>query len=425
MKTIIKFISFVILLCFISCDTNEPPLNSTITLKLEDISCTEAWIELNTTNIQLPTTATLKQNNQTNSTINLVKADTLLYIDSLLPNQSYSFIASHSGLSEISSNELNVTTMDTTNHDFTFQTWSFGDLGSSVLFDVAIVNENNIWAVGEIFISDTSELGYTKYNAVHWNGNEWELKRILYQGSFWDISTIFAFSENDIWFSAFVRFNGENFIELPIPSILMGWSPNKIWGSSSGDLFVVGNNGNIVHYNGSEWTRIESGTELNINDIWGDYNQKTGEWEILVVASNKFYNEGKRILMIDGFYATELSTINLPWSLSSIWFKSERKYFVAGDGLYYKKKLNESWVKDLTFIPIYKDRIRGVRFNDIVVSGSNGLLSHFNGFKWKHYINNELPFFNGRFLSSDIKDNVIIAAGWKDIQAIITMGKRN
>ena len=143
------------------------------------------------------------------------------------------------------------------------------------------------------------------------------------------------------------------------------------------------------------------------------------------MASNKYFNEGNELLLIDGFYATELSTINLPWSLSSIWFKSERKYFVAGDGLYYKKKLNESWVKDLTFIPIYKDRIRGVRFNDIVVSGSNGLLSHFNGFKWKHYINNELPFFNGRFLSSDIKDNVIIAAGWKDIQAIITMGKRN
>ena len=27
---------------------------------------------------------------------------------------------------------------------------------------------------------------------------------------------------------------------------------NKIWGSSSNDLYVVGNAGNIAHYNGSK-----------------------------------------------------------------------------------------------------------------------------------------------------------------------------
>ena len=40
-----------------------------------------------------------------------------------------------------------------------------------MLYDVAIIDENNIWAVGEIWIADTSSLGYTKYNAVHWDGN--------------------------------------------------------------------------------------------------------------------------------------------------------------------------------------------------------------------------------------------------------------
>jgi hypothetical protein len=54
------------------------------------------------------------------------------------------------------SNELSVTTMDTTSHNFTFTTWKFGTIGSSVLYDVAIVYENNIGAVGEIMIADTS-----------------------------------------------------------------------------------------------------------------------------------------------------------------------------------------------------------------------------------------------------------------------------
>ncbi len=47
--------------------------------------------------------------------------------------------------------------MDTTSHNFTFTSWTFGTVGSSTLYDVAIINENNIWAVGEIMIADTSQ----------------------------------------------------------------------------------------------------------------------------------------------------------------------------------------------------------------------------------------------------------------------------
>jgi len=45
--------------------------------------------------------------------------------------------------------------MDTTSHNFTWQTWTFGEHSSSRLYDVAIINENNIWAVGEIYMKDS------------------------------------------------------------------------------------------------------------------------------------------------------------------------------------------------------------------------------------------------------------------------------
>ena len=70
--------------------------------------------------------------------------------------------------------------MDTTSHNFTFQSWTFGTVGSSTLYDIAIINENNIWAVGEIMIADTSINGYTTYNAVHWNGGEWSLHKLYF-----------------------------------------------------------------------------------------------------------------------------------------------------------------------------------------------------------------------------------------------------
>ncbi|GAB4287691.1 MAG: hypothetical protein Kow0098_04610 [Ignavibacteriaceae bacterium] len=417
----------------ISCNTTNPPTppgqpKAEITLEFEDVSCTEAWITLTTKNLQLPTTVTLYKDT-VGQTISLSTADTVIYVDSLLPNQTYTFHTTIQS-SSYASNEITVTTMDTTSHDFTFETYTFGGTaGSSALYDVAIIDENNIWAVGEIYVADASQNGYTMYNAVHWDGSEWELKTIpfLFQGdSFYNpIYAVFAFGPDDIWFGIgnLIYWDGLRYMPIEISSVFPSLV-NKIWGTSSNDLYVVGNEGNIAHYEDGVWSKIESGTDLNINDIWGDYNEKTGEWEILAVASNKFFNEGKSLLKIGGLITTELNTEGLPWSVSSVWFKAEKKYLIGGDGLFFNKMLNESWNKDTTFIPIYKDRIRGTDVNDIVVSGSNGLFSHFNGFKWKHYTNNELPYFSGRLLSSDLKDDVSTAVGWKDTQAIITMGKR-
>jgi hypothetical protein len=171
-------IFFLLLLCTVSCNTVDPPPDKTVlTLTLEDVSCTEAWITLTTNNLQLPATINLLKDNTITKTINLQTADTLLYIDSLLPNQTYKF---HSVIQSInhSSNEITVTTLDTTSHNFTWQTWTFGEHSSSVLYDVAIVGDE-IWAVGEIYMNDSlGNPDHNAYNAVHWDGNKWELKRI-------------------------------------------------------------------------------------------------------------------------------------------------------------------------------------------------------------------------------------------------------
>tara|TARA_B100000315_G_scaffold210472_1_gene206771 strand:- start:11 stop:451 length:441 start_codon:yes stop_codon:yes gene_type:complete len=61
--------------------------------------------------------------------------------------------------------------LDTTSHNFV---WELDTLGgyNSVLRDVAIIDENNAWVVGNI------ETDSMEYNAAHWNGYEWELNGI-------------------------------------------------------------------------------------------------------------------------------------------------------------------------------------------------------------------------------------------------------
>ena len=54
------------------------------------------------------------------------------------------------------------------------------------------------------------------------------------------------------------------------------WSPmvsgilddlSGVWGSASSDVFTVGENGAILHYNGSTWASMPSGTSDRLEDI--------------------------------------------------------------------------------------------------------------------------------------------------------------
>ncbi len=144
-----------------------------VSLTLEDVSCTEVWLKLTTANIGLPAELTLEQDDSIVQTITINSSDTLLYVDSLLPNHTYKFQSVSQSISRVS-NSLNVTTMDTTSHNFTWQTFTFGDrnYGSSTLYDVAIIDENNIWAVGEIYLLDTlGQPDLSPYNKIHCDGN--------------------------------------------------------------------------------------------------------------------------------------------------------------------------------------------------------------------------------------------------------------
>jgi hypothetical protein len=42
-----------------------------------------------------------------------------------------------------------------------------------------------------------------------------------------------------------------------------------VWGTGPDDIYAVGFNGNIIHFDGAEWTPMESGTEENLEGVWG------------------------------------------------------------------------------------------------------------------------------------------------------------
>ncbi len=445
----IKYIILLIIfgLFLLSCTTTEPPdkedppdpvVIPSLALTEDDTHCVESWLKLSADSLELPAELVLWQYNPTGDSvsmfINIAANDTLLHIDSLLPDKEYSFIAAFPEPDSLhpSSNIVTVTTMDTTSHDFTFDMLTFGgEYGSCALYDCAIIDENNIWAVGEITIGDSVGSGYSTYNAVHWDGNEWRLKRIpYYYGSsiiYGGIYAIEAFSENDIWFGLgnLIHWDG---VEYTPVSNGPGFNSliNAMWGTGSDNLYIVGNEGNIARYNGAEWIALASGTTLNINDIWGDYNEKTGQWEILAVASNILQSYDKEVLIIQNNSVQKINKNGIEWTLSSVWFECERKYYVVGSGIYQKKELTDNIWDDNSediITEYHVDKIRANELNDLFVAGAFGEFLHFNGSSWKSY-QNIIGQLYGSYYSIDIKNDLIVAVGYESSKALLLAGLR-
>ena len=52
----------------------------------------------------------------------------------------------------------------------------------------------------------------------------------------------------------------------PLPQ---GNTLRGLWGSAGNDVFAVGYSGKIIHYNGSTWNEMSSGTSNRLYGVWG------------------------------------------------------------------------------------------------------------------------------------------------------------
>jgi hypothetical protein len=251
---------------------------------------------------------------------------------------------------------------------------------------------------------------------VHWDGIAWELMRIpfLFQGdSFYNpIYAVFAFGADDIWFGIgnLIHWDGTKYwsigISLVFPSLV-----NKIWGSSSNNLYVVGNNGKIAHYNGTLWSRIESGTGLNIGDIWGIEDGKGGY--------NKYVAADNAMLKIDA--DNNLSSIDAEpgHSLGSVWCTINRLiYTTGGYGLALYKNYN--WEKIDEPVTSTIRVVRGQNHNDVYGLGMPGIIIHFNGYTWQTIATGQ----NNIHYRIEAKNDFAATVGWQGDKALITVIKR-
>ena len=413
----------------------EPP--KAIKLNLLDVSCTEAFIKVTASDTVLPANITLKKDENALFNFTLTKTDTVVIDTTLEPGKTYTYqtVAQIKGTTE-KSDTLQVKSLNITSNNYNWQKYYFGDGASSIINDIAIIDENNIWAVGKIYMNDsTGKPGPHAYNAIHWNGLKWKLYKFQFytfcgqssMGSY-PASAIFVLNDSLIVISSASQLTYvEEEKQIKTECIPISISINKIWGNSSHNFYLVGNNGNIVHYQHGQWIKIESGTNLNIHDINGFFNQFTGKTEILCVADDPNFQGVSQVISIDEDNTTKfLNSNGIGIAISSIWFKPGIQYYIVGNGLYEKTyKHSASWVdlnKNRSITSNFMETIRGNGFNDIIVAGAFGEIIHFNGLQWKSLKQAATELSHGEYYRVAVKGNMVAAAGYNQNQGVILIG---
>ncbi len=312
---------------------------------------------------------------------------------------------------------------DTTSHVINWFVEDLGEYGST-LWDAALINDTLVYAVGEIHRNDTL------FNLAKWNGNEWELKRIMFyticgqqSRTLYPASSIFTFTENDIWIAMYGDQIAKIENGLQTQTICLPWSFSirKIWGTSSNNFYVVGDNGNIAHYQNGQWIRIESGTDINLRDVWGSPDGSiiwaTGfEDSYGTVFLRNTGNGFKKVLEI-----TDPSMPHPPNQIThvfkSLWTdKADTVYLGAVGRVYAAPKNTTGYAKEniwwdyanQTEFPPETNVIRGTAGNDIFVGGYLQFVRHWNGASWKGYPEIE---GDGTWRGMAVNKNLIIAVG--------------
>jgi hypothetical protein len=325
--------------------------------------------------------------------------------------------------------------VDTTSHNISWQVDMLGDGNSSLLYDVAILSDTLVYAVGEIYKVDSSGHSYDPrpYNLIRWNGTRWDLERVTvhsYYGWVTPVLTgIIAFSPDDVWTVGTdpYHFNGTAWEDFDIRRLLSDDSltVSRGWGSSSTGMYFGGHWGNLIHYDGTHWQKLSSGTKMEILDIYGAPSGQGANYEILALACDPYSSPDHRMLQLIGQTVLTLPQSGITEPLNTLWFVPGKQYYAAGSGVYQKNTLADAtWRNQPHDITIYyTEAVRGTGTNDVFLVGNVGDIMHFNGNIWHSY-QPQTQLHPGYYRSVAVKGDQIFAVGGTASLAAVARGRR-
>jgi len=313
--------------------------------------------------------------------------------------------------------------------------------GSSVMFDAAILNENDIWAVGYFARSEHGDPeNYDYYNAAHWNGEDWEYIAVPVHiiGDNGDILgycscaiyCIEAFGPDEIWFltnvNGVIHWDGSQYTYYSLGVI---WNENLTnsnyggWGTGPDNLYMASYLGNVFHFDGTTFEHIG---DLPIPLIVTKITGSQGEVYMLGKGNSGEYSDHSMIVKVED---NELEVLihSQSWVpneenplgyINAIWSFGGDLYLISHGGFYKYDNESSSVIQlmDTDELGIYPMGVFDMDGNnpfDIVAVGFQGRIFHFDGSSWdqNHYLADNYNFYFGEITKFDIKDDIIVFLG--------------
>lgn len=145
-----------------------------------------------------------------------------------------------------------------------------------------------------------------------------------------------------------------------------------IWGSAANNLFIVGNDGVILRYDGSALAAMTSGVTESLRGVHG-------------VAANDVFavGSGGVILRYNGSaWSTMQNPKDFGKSLASVWGSSASNLIAVGAPGGAVRFNGSAWTATSTGVSSYLYGVSGLSASDAVAVGANGEAARFDGSTW-------------------------------------------
>ena len=169
------------------------------------------------------------------------------------------------------------------------------------------------------------------------------------------------------------------------------YSLHSIWGSSGSDVYAVGDNGTMIHYDGSTWSPVEIKVEATLYSVWGSSAKDVfAVGDIWCSTANNTINCYVTPLHYNGntwsYMPDLLGTPNS--NLKGIWGSSGSDIFVVGDrGVvsdqgYIIHYDGNTWSRMESGAHDNLTAVWGSSDSDVFAVGDKGTILHYDGSSW-------------------------------------------
>ena len=264
---------------------------------------------------------------------------------------------------------------------------------------------------------------------LHYNGSTWSA---MSSGTTQTLNGVWGSSETDVFAvgsgGTILHYNGSTWSAMSSGTAFPLYG---VWGSSGTDVFAVGDDsywdnidihyykGIILHYNGSTWSTIASGTAFPLYGVWGsaadDVFAVGGYWETGFYCTcglcrwqcRVYYSVRLRgIKHFNGTSWSEITSSND--ELYGGWGSSGSDVFAVGNGGTIAHYDGSVWSAMASGTAQQLNGVWGSSGSDVLAVGNGGTIAHYDGSAWSAMASGTAQRLNGVWGSSG---NDVFAVG--------------